>query len=404
MIRNRGSAFEYPTAFWRTVARATRSPVAWIFVLSRAAIWLGAVLALALLEPSWFHDPGATIDFGDPDAIVDIWARWDSYSFLTIAKHGYSGGEEAAFFPLYPATVAGFGRILASRYILAGVLVSLVALLGALELLYRLAETRLGPEGARRATLYLAIFPMTVFLQAVYSESLYLLLTLAAFVLAERGRFLAAGSVAGLALLTRAAGVALLPALALLAWRAPSRARSLASLSVAPAFFAAYPLLLWRETGDAWAFFHAEGQWHRHLSAIGPFGEIWNGLRAGWTGMSVLWTAVSSGSSEPLRPHMTNIEYLGFLILFLGLTVVAWRRFGAPYGVFAVCSLALPLVLPASNKPLLSIPRFGLAIFPLFLALAALGARPRVHGAIVAISALLLGITVIDWSFWQWVS
>lgn len=44
-------------------------------------------------------------------------------------------------------------------------------------------------EGARRAVLYLAVFPMTLFLQAMYSESLYLLLAIAAFVLAKRGRF-----------------------------------------------------------------------------------------------------------------------------------------------------------------------------------------------------------------------
>ena len=64
-------------------------------------------------------------------------------------------------------------------------------------LLYRLAEDRLGAEGARRAVLYLAVFPMALFLGAVYSESLYLLLAIAAFLLAERGRFLGAGSSPG---------------------------------------------------------------------------------------------------------------------------------------------------------------------------------------------------------------
>ena len=44
-------------------------------------------------------------------------------------------------------------------------------------------------------------------------------------------------------------------------------------------------------------------------------------------------------------------------MLFVPLTVVAWRRFGAPYGLFAMLSLALPLSYPSSRWPLLSLPR-----------------------------------------------
>ena len=89
----------------------------------------------------------------------------------------------------------------------------------------------------------------------------------------------------------------------------------------------------------------------------------------------------------------------------LALTVVAWRRFGAPYGLFATLSLAIPLSYPSSRWPLLSIPRFGLVIFPLFLALAAITAdRPRLHTAVVACSALFLGVAVVQWALWQWVA
>ena len=285
--------------------------------------------------------------------------------------------------------------MLFGHYVLAGILVSLAASFASFLLLYRIAEKRLGADGARRAVLYLAVFPMALFLQAVYSESLYLLLTLAAFLLAERRRFLAAGAVTGLALLTRStAGIALLPALALLAWHERDRGRALLSLAVAPPIFAAYPLLLWIAEGDAWAFLHAQRLWHRHLSPVGPLGGIWDGLRAGWAGVQqlasgshahVYWTPVRS---DPIRVAAINLEYLAFLALFVVLTVIAWRRFGAPYGLFAAFSLALPLSVPSERWPLLSIPRFGLAIFPLFLALAVLGGRPRAHTAIVAVSAL----------------
>ena len=91
-------------------------------------------------------------------------------------------------------------------------------------------------------------------------------------------------------------------------------------------------------------------------------------------------------------------------MLFVALTVLAWRRFGAPYGLFAAVSLAIPLSVPSERWPLLSLPRFGLTVFPFFLALAALGGRPRAHTAILAVSSLLLGVAVVQWSLWQWVA
>jgi hypothetical protein len=395
---------------------AARSPAAEIFLWSRAAIWAAALFAFLVFEPNrhphaarW-DDPTVTHDLG---AVTDVWARWDSVFFLRIAEHGYDGltRSATAFFPLYPATVGVLGRVLFGHYVLAGILVSLAAGLGAFVLLDRLAEPRLGAEGARRAVLYLAIFPMALFLQAVYSESLYLLFCLAAFLLAERGRFLPAGVAAGLALLTRPVGIALLPALALLAWRSRDARGALSRLAVAPALFAVYPLLLWRQRGDPWEFLDAQGIWTRHLSPAGPFGGIWDGLRAGWAGVQQLasgshehayWPAADG--TDPLRVAAINLECLAALALFTVLAVVAWRRFGAPYGLFSVVSLAIPLSYPSERWPLLSLPRFGLVVFPLFMALAALGGRPRAHVAIVSISSLFLGVAVAQWALWQWVA
>jgi hypothetical protein len=105
-----------------------------------------------------------------------------------------------------------------------------------------------------------------------------------------------------------------------------------------------------------------------------------------------------------MRVAAVNLECLAALVLFTFLTVVAWRRFGAPYGLFAALSLAIPLSLPSDRWPLLSLPRLGLGVFPFFLALAAMGGRPRAHTAIVSISALFLGVAVVQWALWQWVA
>jgi hypothetical protein len=369
-------------------------PALGIFLWSRAAIWLAALFALFWFEPH--RHPNAdrwdTPLLHDLGSFTDVWARWDSAFFLRIAEHGYDRAS-AAFYPLYPALVGLLGRAFFGHYVVAGIVVSLAAALGAFLLLQRVAEERLGVDGSRRAVLYLALFPTALFLQAVYSESLYLLLVLGAFVLAERARFTAAGVVAGLAILTRVSGLALLPALALLAWRSRDRSRSLAGLAFVVPVAAVYPLVLWQQIGDPWAFVHAQERWHRHLSAAGPLGGIWDALTH--------WIPPGADRQHAIA---VNAEALVVLAVLVALTVVAWRRFGAPYGLFAAVSVAIPLSLPSDRWPLLSMPRFALVIFPIFLALAALGGRPRVHTAVVAVSSLFLGIAVAQWALWQWVS
>jgi Mannosyltransferase (PIG-V) len=389
-----------------------------IWLWSRAAIWAAALFAFYTFQPNrnpladrW-DDPRLTHDLG---AFTDVWARWDSVWFLRIAEHGYSSAShaDAAFYPLYPAAVSGLGRVLLGHYVLAGLLISLAASLGAFLLLHRLAEQRLGADGARRAVLYLAVFPMSLFLIAAYTESLFLLLALAAFELAERRRWLLAWTTAGLALVTRIAGLALLPALLLMAWRTPDRRRALGGVLIPAGIFAGYPAYLAARTGDGWAFLHSQSLWHRHFSYAGPLGGIWDGLRSGWAGIEQLWSgshtrnywpAVSVHDSDPIRTAMINLSALAFLGLFAFLSVVAWRRFGHVYGVYCLVSLAIPLSVPSSRWPLLSMPRFGLAVFPIFLALAVVGGRPRAHTAILAVSGILLGVAVSQWALWQWVA
>ena len=379
-----------------------------IYLWSRAAIWIAAIFAFFFFEPNRHPDASRwdTPRLHELGYFTDIWARWDSDFFLRIAQNGYDG-TSAAFHPLYPALVAALGRALFGHYLLAGLIVSLACCLGSFLLLYRLAEERLGPEGAERSVLYLAVFPMSLFLQAVYSESLFLLLVLAAFAVAERNRFASAGVLAGLAILTRAGGIALLPALALLAWRDRDRLRALGGVALALPVAAIYPLVLWQQVDDPWAFSDAQDRWHRHVSPAGPFGGIWDGAVSAWRGLEqfVVGHGTHVAGANQMHAAAENLQAFVFLVLFVALTVVAWRRFGAPYGLFAVVSLAIPLSYPSSRWPLLSLPRFGLVVFPLFLALAALtSGRPRLHNAVVACSALFLGVAVVQWALWQWVA
>src|SRR5690242_3097842 len=154
-----------------------RGPAPELFLWSRAAIWAAAAFALLWFEPN--RHPRAFVwdrpFMHELGFMTDVWARWDSRFFLEIAERGYNGAS-AAFPPLYPAALWTVGHVLGGQYVVAGIAVSLAAALGSFLLLHRIAEARLGADGARRAVIYLAVFPMSLFLQAVYSESLYLLL------------------------------------------------------------------------------------------------------------------------------------------------------------------------------------------------------------------------------------
>jgi hypothetical protein len=389
-------ASEAPRSSASRAWRRVRTPTA-IFLWSKGGIWLGAILAYAWFVP---HPPPLAgsyagnwdrPEFHDLGWAFDLWARWVSEWFVKIAQHGYEVGEgAAAFFPLYPVLLSLVASATGGHYVLAGVLVALAAAYASFLLLHTVALERLGEEGARRAVLYLAISPLALFLQAAYSESLYLMLALLAFVLAERGRFGAAGVACGLALLTRSAGLALVLPLLLVAW--PSW-RAVARFLPGLALFAVFPAMLSAALDDPWAWVGAQKLWDRELSSAGPLGGLWWGL-----------TRWHPANVDVVHATAVNAVCWAFLLLYAGLTVVAWRRFGAPYGLFAALSLALPLSVPSSTWPLEAIPRFGLVVFPFFLALASLGARPRVHTAIVVVSAFLLGVFLVQWTQYQWVS
>lgn len=359
------------------------SPALAIFLVSRAAVWaLAAVAAIVFdgsLNPARFRwDTARLHELG---TLVDVMARWDSDWYLRIAESGYAWPSSTpAFFPLYPLLVAVLGALLLGHHLLAGVLVSLGAGAAAFVLLERLARGRIGDEAARRALLYVALFPTSVFLGAVYSESLFLLLAVGAFVLAERGRLPEAGLVTGLALLTRPAGIAVLLALVVFAWHG-DRLRGLAGVGIAGAVGLVYPLVLWIWVGEPLALLDAqETVWRREVSVFGPFEDLWRAADA----RELLELAVVVGA--------------------IALCVVAWRRFGAAYGLYGLVVIAVPLTFPADGRPLLSTARFVFVAFPAFLALATLVQRRATHVAVCGVFAAGLAVVVVKWALWEWVA
>jgi mannosyltransferase PIG-V len=426
-------------------ARATAVRDSWRALWSsRLLVWAVGVGTIATYGfgpvRHAFNPPGLTRGFGWlGDLLAAPAARWDASWYLVIAHYGYRPDLGAftasrdAFFPLYPLGIRGLGW-LGMPLIAAGVLISLLALWAALYSIHRLTTLELarlaprrGEETARLAVLLTAFAPMAFFLSAVYSEALYLALSVGLFYAARRGRFALAGVLAGLAGATRSTGlVLLLPALILYLhgpredrppdfpdarWLRPRyRPRAdLLWLALAPAGLAAYMLHLGLSGGDPLAPFHAQEVWGRHFA--GPYLGIWDGLQAGFEGARQLLSMqqahhyFTTGGEGPFVAAGHNLLLLAFLVAALLGTLGVLRRLPGAYGAYVIAALALPLSYPVTAQPLMSLPRFLLVLFPLNIWLALwLAERPRLQRVALACSGTLLAFFLAQFATWHWVA
>jgi hypothetical protein len=405
---------------------------------SRLLVWatgVGTVLAFGFGPArKAFNPPGVTRGFGWlGDLLAAPAARWDSAWYLVIARYGYRPdlghftASRTAFFPLYPLALRAIAW-LGSPPVLAGVLVSLGALAVALYGIHRLAALEFGSlEAARLAVLVTAFAPMAFFLSAVYSESLYLALSVGVFWSAREGRWALAGLLGGLAAATRSTGlVLLLPVFALYLYgprrdRAPDRTGAgrfapryklradALWLALIPAGVALFSLWLGLSGGDALAPFRSQQIWGRHFA--GPYVAVWDGLRAAFEGARQLLSFQSAhvyfpaATGSPTVAASHNLMLLAFLLAAVPLVVLVLRRLPLAYGLYVVAALALPLSYPVAGQPLMSLPRFLLVLFPLQLALAAwLAEHRRAVVPLLGASAALMVVFGAQFATWHWVA
>ena len=345
---------------------------------------------------------GVPVHWSVVQRLTREWAFKDGGSFIWIARSGYSHPHSAAFFPLYPLSLRAAAVLSGGNYPPAGVLLSLLCYAGAMILLYRLAAAEFDTRTAALSVAFISVFPTALSFGLVYSESLFLLLTLAAFLFARKDRWLLAGVAGMLAVATRSSGLVLLPVLLLLyaqqrgwTWRSISlrwpRDLRLGWMALIPAGLLAFMGYLWWRLGDPLAFSVAErANWGRALAL--PSDDVVHGFRASLTALHSLY-AHRGGLRPFLLPssgaHHALLTLFSFatLIFAVGCIVVGWRRLPPPYTVFAVLSVLVPLVFPSRLHPLYSFPRFTLVIFPLFMVLGlATRKRPRLAWALIACS------------------
>jgi Gpi18-like mannosyltransferase len=335
----------------------------------------------------------------------DIWSRWDTGHYITIATHGYSpDSENSAFFPLYPVLMAVLDPVLPGHKLSTALIIASAACIAALAVIHRLAEDLFDTDVAQRTALYLMAFPFGFYLVAAYNESLLLALCAASLYCMRKGHWWAAGAFAGCASATRQAGVLLglafvIEYLRQRDWKV-NRVRwdGLAVLLV-PSGLIAFMVYCGLALGDPLKFMHVQEYWGRQLSLP------WEGALGAIDHMGQ-WT-----DEGPFHAYViVNIIDLAAIPLVVALLVLSvigpWKLGRESWYLiaFGAATFVMVLLSPigAGLPPLHGVPRYALEILPAFIVLGRMGSsrafdRAYLFPAIALQAALLVGFFANVW-------
>jgi hypothetical protein len=338
------------------------------WALGRLAVFAAAVLVHEI-GPHRFLDRSARTH------VFGALAGWDGRWYRMIASNGYllipGHQSNPAFFPLYPILLRAL-HTLGVGYEAAGLALSNGALLVTLIAFHAMTREYLGGDVARRATVYVAIFPLGYVFSMSYPESLVLgAISLAGFAVA-RARWSMAAICAAVAALARPEGLIVLLPVLIAGWRrgrhaSASRGVALGAVLAPVAALASFPAYLSYVLHDPLAWTRAEQAWGRRFSPLG-FARAVTHLHG--TLAQNPWLA---------RDVICFFAYIALL--------VAARRAGTPLP-WLVGGMAV-LVLPLFSGSFTAIGRFGLLVPPLFWGLAWLG-RQRTADRLIRVASLAL--------------
>ncbi len=352
-------------------------------LLIHAVLLVFAVVALIVFRPDDFQGTG----------LLGMWNHWDGPHFLEVAARGYWSADPAriVLFPLYPLLIAIVSWVVSPLG--AAMLIALVFSLLAAGGLYLLVQLDSDRETSRLSVVAMNLFPTAFVFVAPYSESLFLALVVWSFLFARRGNWALAGLAGGLAAATRIQGAFLIPALAVeyLVQKRVLQTRRLDRdviwIAVACLGPLSYLAINWVVFGNALYFVEAQRFWF-HVQNAAPWDWMPGFVNTAVTGtMNEGWLTV----------------YVAPLVAFAVLAATAiWCFFSRAsrlsYAVYTLLTLVSFLTL---NWPI-SVPRYILGVFPIFILGGRLGRRPWLGPPLFAASVLLLGLFMTLFVIGHW--
>lgn len=374
------------------------------FLVMRVVLTVWSILAVRAypIEVPWddpmfeFYQEIVPGGYGDGRTVSDHllwpWYRWDSYWYLEIAVEGYDAEGRGAFGPLYPALIRGLAPLLGGHYMVAALVISNLATMLVIWLLYQEAYSLFDRGTARRSVLYLLGFPVAFFLLGAYAESVFMAFLLLAWRAASSEKWVQAGLWGAACVLVRFHGIALLLPGAYLLWQrgALSKRKALAMLAI-PLALAAWSL--YTRFGPVMAF-----PWQVQA-------RVW-GDHSAWPWEGAIHNLLTILGYYPLRNLSVFSLSLDLLsaALFLTLTVAAARVLPTEHVLLMGALLFVALVRVDGYGWMRATSRYMLPIFPGFIVLARAGRRAAFHWPWISLSLALQAITSGLFFLWHFVA
>lgn len=289
------------------------------------------------------------------------WANFDGVHYLAIAGNGYT--NNGRFFPLYPllirtvSWVFGDGHLFGPVYFLSGFIIVNGFFLLSLIMLYSLIRLDYSEKIARWSIVFLLIFPASFFFVSLYTESLFLFLTVSAFYCARKKQWILVGICGLLLTLTRFVGICIFPVLLYEFFKYDKRRFRILPLLFIPFGTLGYGWYNTIKWGDFLYFLKAHTQLGNSRSATSIVLIPQTMIRYA----RILITL-------PLSQHEWQIALFEFcsLLFALAFLYIAWRkRVRLSYVIFAF----LCFCVPAFSGTFSGLPRYIIIMFPLFIGL-----------------------------------
>jgi len=305
-----------------------------------------------------------------PEYLGDLFqSNFDGVYYSAISQYWYRGLDQA-FFPVYPITIKIVSIITSFHASTAGIVVSVVSLFLLLKILSLLMNWDGFKENSKWAIVLYLAFPTSFFFSAVYTESLFLLLTLLSFYFARKKKRLAASMTAGFASGTRIIGIFLLPALLLEFYSQLNEIKHKKTklfyvfyfmpLILVPLGLISYMAFLWYKYKDPLLFVHIQP----YFGAGRSGGGIVLLPQVLYRYFKILTTVTPSS----LTFFIAGLELVTLVFITTILCLALKTKLRKSYILFSFLALFFPTI----SGTLSSLPRYSIVCFAVFMYLAML--------------------------------
>lgn len=318
---------------------------------------------------------------------LDGFAQFDTLAYLDIVENGYNsnfanGNGNYGFYPLYPLLIKIFSFIFGFH--LSAFLISNISSFLAVIMIYLLVRVEFNKKTAYKTCFYLILFPTTYFLTMMYTESLFLLLSVSCFYFAKKNNWVLSGLLGFFASMTRIQGFLLMFPMIYMylktkEFNIKKIDKNIILMFLVPLGIIVFFSYLYLVTGNFLIHFNNHEGYGRAIT---------------FPGLAIVRTITYDFTVSPSIMKYFYYPFNIFMtIMFLYLIYKSYYKLKKEYTIFFGLSFLMPLM----SSSLQAIARFEIVMFPAFMVLALIENKNKYIKLLYAIFFILM----IMFTFWH---